>query len=182
MADLNDAAAMFIKYVSDTRNCGVECALVEASIAFDIAPHPMDATGAPIRVIGTVDQVRLSPDGKLRAWDIKTSKKDPTELLGFHTFQMAAYCVGASVCLGKTVHPGGLICPRKYGADPSRSPAHWSFAWSFNDVEQVLSPLRATVAAVRRGEVHHFPNTSCVWCAFRSPDLCLPALKKELNG
>lgn len=181
LADLNDAAAMFLNYASDPRNSTADFVCVEQAIAFDIAPAKDDPTQAPIKVIGTLDQVRRK-DGKLFLWDIKTSKKDGPTLLSNHIFQAAAYCIGASILLNAPVHPGGLILPRKYKAGAvATSPAFWHFAWSFDDIEQILEPIRHKVSLIRRGLVTHMPNEGCNWCPGRSPDLCLPKLRRTLR-
>jgi|HubBroStandDraft_2_1064218.scaffolds.fasta_scaffold81007_2 RecB family exonuclease len=177
-ADLQDAAGLFLRYASDARNIGATVVLVEAPIAFSIAPAPEDRTQKAVSVIGTVDQVRQHPDGRLRVWDIKTSKKDPAEVLNGTVYQMAAYCVGASAKLGKRVDPGGVIMPRRYTADASNSPVFWAYPWTYDDLETIMEAVRHAVAAVRNGHLAHMPNDGCRWCHHRSPDLCLPKLKQ----
>lgn len=179
-ADLQDAANMFLAYSSDPRNATADVVLVEQPIAFSIQASDQDPTGAPIEVIGTLDQVRRE-NGRLKLWDTKTSKKDPNELLLMHRMQGAAYCVGATVLLGEPVHPGGIICPRKYkSGSVATSPVFWHFPWSLEDTQYILEPLRDTVANIRAGRVTHVANSDCTWCAARTPDLCLPQLKKAL--
>lgn len=176
-ADLVDAANLFLKYASDPRNRCVT-PLVEAAIAFTIAPSPNDPTGQAIQVIGQTDQVRASDDGRLRAWDIKTSKKKPVDVLNASIYQVAAYCIGASVKLGKRVDPGGLIMPRQYTANIATSPVFWAYPWTYDDLEDLMEGVRTAVANVRRGDVYHVPNEGCFWCHMRSPDLCLHKLKQ----
>ena len=126
---------------------------------------------------GTLDQVRIV-DGVARLWDIKTSKKDPLFLLRKHGMQLAAYCVGATIKLGRPVQPGGVLCPRRYkSSGPSTSPVFYHAAWTLDDAEQILLPVRLKVSEIRRGIVYHMPNDGCDWCVGRSPDLCLPKLK-----
>ncbi len=179
-ADLQDAAAMFLNYATDVRNRHAKIVLVEANIKFQIAPAPEDHTQAPIQITGRLDQVRDVND-VLKLYDIKTSKKDPTIIRYNTTFQAAAYCMGASILLGKKVEPGALIMPRKYRGDPSSAPVFIHFAWRFDDIEQILSGLRTAVANVRRGNLYHVPNPDCEWCPARGPDLCLPRLQNELK-
>lgn len=174
LADLADAAKLFLHYVNDPRNRTAKVILVEHPIAFSIAPAPEDKTGAQIEVIGRVDQVRQHEDGRKRVWDIKTSKKDPNEILNSTFYQMAAYCVGAATHLGERVDPGGIIMPRRY---PNN--AHFSYPWTFDDLEQIMLAVRHAVASVRNGHVWHVPNKDCNWCVLRSPDLCLPKLKEH---
>lgn len=179
-ADLREAAELFLKYAADPRNRDAEVVLCEEPIAFSISPAPEDPTQAPIQVIGTLDQVRMV-DGQPKLYDVKTSKRDPILLTHLYAYQMAAYCVGASIKLNRTVEPGAIICPRRYGADPGRSPAFFHFAWSFSDIPQMLSGLRHTVAAIRAGHVWHVPNEDCNYCMLRTPDVCLPQLQKTLK-
>lgn len=177
-ADLQEAAAMFLLYAADTRNRSAEVALCEEPIAFQISPAPEDKTQAPIKVIGTLDQVRHH-NGQYFLYDIKTSKKDPLDLLNLHSLQIAGYCVGASIKLGKPVHPGALILPRKYEAkSPSTSRVFYHFAWSFKDTAQMLEGIRHQVAMIRNGYVWHVPNNDCGWCHQRTPDVCLPRLQE----
>lgn len=181
-ADLIDAADLFLKYAADTRNRTAKVILNEAPIKFQIAPAPEDPTGEPVSVVGRLDQVR-EVDGRLMVYDIKTSKKDQTELLLESTFQMAGYCVGASVLLGKQVDPGALILVRRYGkTNHSEASVFWHYSWTFKDCEQILNVLRRRVAEVRSGQLYHNPEEAmCRWCHQRSPDVCLPKLQAELK-
>ena len=179
-ADLRSAAEMFLNYTTDPRNAKAEVALCEQFIEFCIAPAADDPTQAPIKIIGTLDQVRIE-NGRYTLWDLKTSKKDGTELLRNHMFQAAAYCVGASIHLGTPVHPGGLILPRKYKAGQiANSPVFWHFAWSLEDTEYILEPVRHRVRDIRMGRITHMPHKECDYCPGKTPDICLPRLKREL--
>lgn len=177
LANLAEATQMFVSYAADERNRTAKVLLVEHPVKFTIAPLPDDPTGAPIHVVGTLDQVR-EVNGVARLLDIKTSKRDPLEVMYGATFQIAAYCAGASVLLNRRVEPGPLILPRRYGADPSRSPVFYHYPWTYDDVEHILYGVRVAVANIRAGRVHHVPNSECKWCPLRSPDLCYPQLKK----
>ncbi len=177
LADMNDAAGIFLKYAADPRNHQAEVVKSEAKVHFTIAPAPEDKTQAPIAVTGTLDQIRRE-SRLLKLWDLKTSKKDPIALLNQHIYQMAAYCVGGTILMGEPVHPGGLILPRKYKADGS-GPVFWHFAWTFEDLEHILEPVRLAVARIRNGQLTHVPNDNCQWCVGKSPDLCLPKLKSH---
>jgi hypothetical protein len=179
-ADLNDAVAMFLSYAADTRN-QVEVRYVEQPIAFNIAPAPHDPTGLPIHIIGTMDQVRVI-GGKLYLWDIKTSKRDPMDVIYETMFQAAAYCIGGTILAGTNVLPGGIITPRKYGKKGyDTAPTHHPFHWSFADIESILEPVRNTVAMVRSGKLYHMPTADCKWCHQRTPELCLPKLQQYLK-
>lgn len=180
-ADLSDAADLFLKYSGDRRNKEAKIILNEVKIGFQIAAAPEDPTGEPLIFEGRVDQVR-EMDGRLRVYDIKSSKKDQTELLHESTFQMAAYCVGASVLLKRQVDPGALILVRRYKAsDFSNAPVFWHYAWTFDDCAKILEVVRHRVAEVRKGILYHNPSKDCNWCHERSPDLCFPKLQQELK-
>lgn len=174
-ADLVDAATMFLTYARDPRN-RVPTVLVEQQIDFGIKAHASDPTQEDISVTGTVDQVR-EENSRCAVWDIKTSKRDPLEILHESMFQAACYCIGASILLGREVHPGGIIMPRRYRSDAT-GPTHWPFVWKLSDIPAILEPVRLVVAAVRRGEVWHTPNANCKWCIAKSPDFCFPKLKE----
>jgi PD-(D/E)XK nuclease superfamily len=186
LADLVEAAQLFLDYSRDDRNRTANVVLCEERVDFSIAPAAEDKTQARIEVEATTDQVRF--DGyRHKAWDIKTSKRDPTELLAESWFQMAGYCIGASVKLsmlqGKTVivEPGGIITPRRYKDDPSTSKVFHHHNFKFDWVEQLLLPVRKTVAAIRNGEVWHVPNADCRWCHQKTPDVCFPKLIEFLE-
>jgi len=171
-ADLQDAAGMFLKYASDPVNRDATVVLVEEAVRFRIKAHESDPTGAEIEVEGRVDQVRQER-GSDYVWDLKTSKKDPTTVLAATVHQMAGYCIGASIKLGRPVHPGGVIMPRQ------KNMMH-HYPWRFQDIEQILLGVRVAVANIRRGILWHVPNDGCIWCAAKSPDACLPVLH-QLN-
>lgn len=181
-ADLMDAADLFLKYAADVRNREAKVVASEVQIKFEIAPAPEDETGQPVSFIGRLDQVR-EVDGRLLVYDLKTSKLDQLRLLHDHTFQVAAYCVGASQLLKKQVDPGALILVRRYGTgDFSNAHVFWHYPWKFEDCVQILNIIRHRVAEVRRGVLYHNPSDSqCRWCHQKSPDLCLPKLQQELK-
>lgn len=172
-ADLADAAKLFISYAADPRNANAKIVLVEESVRFTIEPAAYDVTKQPIVVEGTCDQVR-EIDGKLKLYDIKTSKKPGHGQLRIAAMQAAAYCVGASVKLGKRVDPGALILPRQYPGGP----VFWNFAWTFDDTEHILAGIRHAVACIRSGNIYHSPGDDCEWCPGKGPDICLPKLKE----
>lgn len=177
-ADLVDAAGMFLSYAADPRNRNAKIILVEQAIRFSIAPSPEDHTQKAIEVIGTLDQVREEPDGLYNV-DIKTSKKDPELVKNEATFQQAAYCIGASIFLGKRVKSAKILMPRLYaGKDPSTAPVQRFYPWKFEDIEDILYALRVQVANIRAGRIYHVPNKDCMWCPAKTPDICFPELQK----
>lgn len=177
LADLSDAANLFLKYAADVRNSGAEIVLNEQNIAFEISPAPEDPTGAPILINGRLDQVRVADD-RLVLVDIKTTKKDPHEMMAVYAMQQAAYMVGASVLLKKPVEAACLLYPRQYKANPSSSLVFYHYPWTLKDCEHILKGVRHVVARIRSGDVWHNPNANCHWCAARTPDLCLPKLQE----
>lgn len=185
LADLDEAAAMFLLYSRDPRNAGATVVAVEQDVSFVLPPCPSDETKKGIVVWGTVDQVRLGSDGRLCVYDLKTSKKSGLVLMQEHQYQVAAYCVGASRRLGKPVHPGALICPRHYQVKrpPETEPdgVFFEYAWSLEDCIAILLGVRHVVAAIRRGDVHHQAGESCRWCPSRTPDVCVPKLRSVLD-
>ena len=172
-ADLPQAAALFLAYAADPSNISADIVLGETEVTFEISPSPEDPTGTPITIVGHTDQVRREV-GVLKVWDVKTSKKMPHEVLWSTCVQGAAYCAGATKLLGETVHPGGIIMPR-------RSPMHIPFTWTVNDIDRILDPIRHHVALVRKGIVSHVPEADrCKWCHTGGPDVCLPQLRYHL--
>lgn len=180
LAAMEEAAAMFLSYSADRRNLDAQVILCERPITYEIAAAETDPTGAPIVVEGTADQVRRV-NGRLELWDLKTSKMPPEHVRHATTLQAAGYCIGCTYELKETVHPGGVIMPRKYDGAKNKSEAKVfiHFAWEFQDIEQILLPLRLRVADIRAGRLYHIPTDGgCMFCRMKSPDLCLPRLKR----
>jgi hypothetical protein len=183
-ADLQEAAAMFFHYAQDPRNTqwkSFPC--IERLIQFSIAPHETDPTGAPIAVEMTVDQVVEDEFGRLFVRDIKTTKKEPAKMAAHYTYQVALYCIGVAGFLNRRVEGAKLVFPRKYGKGrPADAPAHWNYAWGWDDLSHIIEPIRFAVANIRRGYVHELPNEDCGWCHQRSSDVCRPALREFRAG
>lgn len=177
--DLTDAAGLFLAYANDPRCARVTPAaypdggvFIEREITFSIAPHPTDPTGAPIAVLGTVDQVVVDDVGRLYVRDIKTTRHKPADKIAEYELQIAAYCVGVAMKLGKPVHAAQLIFPRH------KCFVH-QYEWSFDDVEHILEGVRLGVARIRAGELYHVRNSNCQWCPMKTPAMCMPALKEH---
>jgi hypothetical protein len=178
-ADLQDAANMFLLYSQDNRNRTAQVVLSEKEVNFQIAAAKHDPTQAPIEIVGTLDQVRRV-NGRLELWDAKSSKKQPIVQVRNYRLQIAAYCIGASFALNEPVHPGGIICTRKYGKSPSTDPVFWHMPFSIEQIELILEPVRNRVAEIRSGNITHLANDDCDWCVARTPDLCVPKLQETL--
>jgi hypothetical protein len=184
-ADLAEAAAMFLRYIKDPRNIQAEFAkingelFIEKSIKITLRPSEEDKTQAPIKFVGTIDQVRLV-NGRPRVWDLKTSKRPGWELLNMHIYQIAIYCVGASKALRMPVTLGGLITPRHYGKEhPEKAPTgvFWEYPHKFGDLEPLLNGVRHAVAAIRAGDVHPSPGEQCRYCPAHETSECVPLLR-----
>lgn len=180
LADLKEADTMFRYYAKDQRNKEAETVLIESKIAFSIPPHENDETKEAIVIHGTLDQVRRV-NGDLYLYDIKTTKKSGTAALHSALYQMAAYCLGASIQLGEPVSPGALILPRTYMKKENAgihqpSGVFWHIPWNLGHIPAILDGLKVVVAAMRRGEVWVNPNENCYFCPEKSPDNCIPKL------
>lgn len=173
-ADLAEAADIFLAYAADPKNQSAEIVLCEEQVSFALVPDPSDPTQAPIEVIGRCDQVRRE-NGIDRVWDVKSSSKDPIDLVNSHMVQVAAYCVGASLLLQRRVEPGGLILVRNY---KRRMSVFRHVAWRYSDIEHILRPVRRRVAEIRAAQFDLTSGDHCKWCPVRTPELCLPKLKE----
>lgn len=191
LADLPEAAALFLRYSADPRNIKAKFAqhngktVIETKIAIELAPAPNDPTKEKIVIIGTLDQLRLDEYGRKKLYDLKTSKRPGNVLLREHQYQIAAYVKGAAKLLGERVDPGSLICPRQYNdstrlAQSAPPGVFFPFAWTFDDVDRILDGLRYVVAAIRSGVSWFNPGEYCDYCHFKSPDFCMPQHKRSL--
>lgn len=175
LADLDEAAALFLLYANDKRNREADVVAVEREISFLLPACSEDPTGEAVHVIGQLDQVRRV-NGKLLVYDIKTSKRPGRELMDAHQYQVAAYCLGASWLFGEPVGPGALICPRRYPGE-----AYFPYQWTFDDARFVLWGVRRIVAAVRAGEVWNLGGMHCRYCPAGSTDNCVPKLREVVD-
>lgn len=179
LADLADAASMFLTYATDPRNREAKIVLVEQPIRFRIAAAPEDHTQKAIEVEGTVDQVREDFEG-LWVHDIKTSKMDPMSIVHESMYQQAGYCIGAAIALNRPVRGARIIMPRQYAKskEPGTAPVFWDMPWRWDDIADIMMAMRHQVAAIRAGRLYHVPNDSwCRWCHMRGPENCLPPLR-----
>lgn len=172
-ADLEEAAKLFFRYLAEPANRGARLLLVEHTFVLRLAPSPLDPTGTPVTVQGTVDQVRDADVPE--TWDLKTSRDRRTAADA--DVQLALYTLGAEQVLGRPCAPGGLVMPR---FDPQLVPA----PWGREDVEAILAPVLDAVALVRMGRVAHVPNAvNCAWChcsrgGQHGPTLCRSAMRR----
>jgi hypothetical protein len=168
-ADLDSAEDQFRRYAADPRNLAAKVVLVEAAVRVEIPPAPGDPTGAPVIVMGTVDQVREEPGG-LRALDIKTGGKyEGPDMLDEHCLQLAAYQLGATYLLGREVRAASIIRTKDYLKTdrmkrPKPGPVFWEAPWSLDDCRALMRSVAAAVAEVRRGLFRHAPGGHCRYC------------------
>lgn len=180
LADMKEAESLFRLYSKDKRNQEAETPLIERKIAFSIPPCKEDETQKEIVIHGTLDQVRRV-NGELRLYDIKTTKKSGTVALQSALYQMAAYCVGATLLMDEPVHPGALILPRTYALKQNvgvlqPTGVFWHIPWTLEHIPVILNGLKVIVAAMRRGDVWVNPNEECFFCPEKSIDNCIPKL------
>lgn len=170
LADLEDAAKIFLGYAAYPQlGTVLRC---EEKFTFTISPAPEDQTQEAIVVEGELDQVRRHEDGRLRLWDIKTSKRQPVDVMRDSMHQVALYCIGATVLMDEKVHPGGVIMPRQKNM-------FIPFSWTWDDIEELVNPVRRTIAAIRRGDIDAVPGAeTCKWCPANGPELCLPRKRR----
>jgi hypothetical protein len=180
--DVDDAAWQADMYFRDPRN-NIKLTMCEEEIEFRIPCHKSDPTQKEIIVQGKVDQVRRE-GGRLKVWDIKTSKLPGMQLLLAHMHQVTAYAVGASILLNEPVEPGGLILTRKYSAKtigpPETAPIgiFWFAWWNTETWKELMIKLQITVARIRGGETTVNPGYYCQYCPAKGPEYCIPKLQK----
>lgn len=178
LADMHDAEQQFLCYAADPRNARAKIIASEEEIRFTI--------GDDIHIWGHLDQVRDN-DGKFQLYDVKTSKRHGLTIMREHALQQAAYCVGMTAKLGRTVHPGAIIMTRQYmrkGCDPRTSPVgvYFEYAYSYDCCKIMLDGLIDIVQLIRSGSMWANPGDYCEYCPAGGPDYCLPKFLKMVEG
>lgn len=171
----DDVREMALGYCADARNRGcVVPEWQEIEIRAEIPPAPEDPTGEPVVLVGHPDQIRRSPLGELRVWDLKSGMPDGQEMQHSHAWQVAAYAIAATATLGQPVLPGGLIRLRGYttGKPPSEAAAHYPMMWSLEQCSRMMEAVAYEVAQIRRGTIVPRPGAHCRWCPGKNPALC----------
>ena len=182
LADLDEAEEFARRYFRDPRNSqeAVDPEKCEVQIAFRLPPHPTDPTGKEIFFQGTSDQVRTASNGIAEVWDYKTGKDEGSVLVAEHLFQLAGYSRGAQETLGVTIGDSGIIRARGYfrrdRATPESEPPGVFFhsCLDHQQIEALLWRVRATVAAIRRGEAWFGPSAACNHCPYEGTSVCVP--------
>lgn len=189
VSERDQAEAALTRFLNwSDANAGTEVLGVE--VGFDVE---VDVGGDPVRLVGTVDRLERTGDGRLRVVDFKTGKRAPTaqsvaahEQLGVYQLAIEAggfaHLAGAGVSSagGALVYlrvPGGsdlddypkefhqaALSERPHLADDDADHASW--------VHQRLS---RAVRIVREGRYPATPGPGCTWCPFASSCPAKPA-------
>lgn len=178
-ADWDTVREQLRLYTLDARNHGVVLAhLQEHEVRAEVPADPDDPTGAPVVIVGHVDQIRRAPNGGLQVWDLKSGKPSGLEMTHLYAWQLAAYAVGCTETLGEDVLPGGIIRTRGYTArgadDPSRARVHYATPWSLDQCRDMLGVVAYRVGEIRRGLIATTPGAHCMFCSGEGPALCPP--------
>lgn len=187
LADMADAGKIAARYTEDPRayDPGSEYGVVlpelcEAEVTYTLDPDEADPTGEPIKLVGHLDQVRRDPNGVLRYWDIKATKRyDGKSAAYAYAWQLAAYALAASETLGEPVHVGGIILVRQYlGKIKSKRPAAecggvWVVApWTHDQCRGMLRQVAYQIGRIRAGVIAETPGPTCSFCPGGGPAYC----------
>ncbi|MFT4215695.1 MAG: ATP-dependent DNA helicase [Micropruina sp.] len=189
VAERDQAEAALTRFLNwSDANAGTEVLGVE--VDFDVE---IDVAGQPVRLVGTVDRLERTADGRLRVVDFKTGKRPPTadavashEQLGVYQLAIEAGAFerlagpAASSAGGRLVYlrvPGGsdlddypkefhqaALSERPHLADDDADHATW-----------VHERLARAVRTVREGRYPATPGPGCTWCPFAASCPAKPA-------
>ena len=189
LADLPRAETLLGHYVRDPRNPRevVAKGSCELEVRLVLPPDASDPTGAPIHLVGHVDQIRHHPDGVLRVWDTKAGKLDDgLAMTRVYAWQLAAYALAATATLGREVRPGGIIRLAGYetrdGGEQARAgtaSTHYETPWTLDECATMLASVSGLIAMIRRGDVLMLPGAHCRWCPGEAPNLCADKILPE---
>lgn len=156
---------------------------IELPIRVQLSPHPLDPTGQPIVIDGTLDQLRIV-DGRPKVCDAKTGQPTGVQMMHDYAYQMAAYTVAARQFWPNT-EPGYLIRLRRYrertASLPTPEGVEWSMPYMAADCMMVLDQVRINVALIRSGQVNFGPGVQCTYCPHKGLDGCIPKAKQKLG-
>lgn len=185
LAESNEARLYLEPYVSDPRNANAEILAVERKVTLTLDPHPLDPTGNPVVIRGTLDQIRRV-NGVTVVDDLKTGRTEGWAMIHDYAYQQAAYCLAARESGFPDAQPGRLI--RCYGYRtrtaklPSPDGVFWQLPFSVAQARALLDRVRLQVALVRRGEVDFGPGPQCSYCVYKGLDGCQPKAERKLFG
>lgn len=169
------AQAIFAAYARDPANAEADVIWVEQQVKLELPPAPIDPTGLPVVIVGTLDQIRRdSRTGKLSLWDIKTgSAHDGWSSLLHYEVQQATYLLAGRATLAPDLEPGGLIWTPGY--EKKHATRLFPYQHTVEDAELLVAAVVWTVALIRAGQPIFRPGLdTCRWCRFKSPKDCLP--------
>lgn len=178
-ARLEEAQRLARYYMRDPRNSPRTVAFhCELEVSLTLPADPSDPTGAPVQLLGHVDQLRAGPDGVWRVWDLKCGVPSGIDMLYSYAWQLAAYALAATQTLGRPVLPGGVIRLRGYDtknaqADPFVAPVFFASPWTLDECRAMVDVAVSQIALMREGRVHLQPGPHCGWCPGKAPHLCL---------
>lgn len=167
----------FTAYAADPENINADCPWVEQPIELWISAAPNDPTGEPIVIVGTLDQVRRTPDGRLKLWDIKTGcRRTGKESLEAYAVQQACYLLAARQALADNVEPGGLIYTPGY--EKKYAKRFFPYAMTVEECRILVSTVAYSVALIRSGIPIFRPGVdTCHFCKLVSFEKCLPEFR-----
>lgn len=170
--DPDKAVYIFGQYAGDKKNQDAVTPWVEHKVNLRLAPAADDPTREPVVVIGTLDQVRLEPDGRLRVYDIKTgSAKDSNETLDEYVVQQCAYTLAARLDLDPRVEPGEII--HTPGYDKPRGRRFLPLKVTVEDCYLMMSAVVHQVSLIRQGIPLFTPSAeNCKYCKVRPYTNC----------
>lgn len=164
--DRDEAIRHFDAYVRDPRN---QTTPVKVEEKIELTLDPPDGSDLPIRVFGTLDQIR-EVNGEWYLFDVKTGKVQGWDMVNDYAYQVAAYCVGATKTFGRPVHPGALIRTQGYfkrGQFPPETEPDGVFfeiPWKLDQCYTLLEMVRRQVGLIRQGHPTIGPGAHCNWC------------------
>ena len=174
-----DALARFVNWQQTNSHADV----VGVEVSFDVQ---LDVDGTPVQLVGTVDRLERTADGRLRVVDFKTNKRPITaaaaashEQLG--VYQLAIEAGGFDNVAGAGAHSAGgsLVFLRlAAGSDLDDYPREFHQAslreqpsLGEQDADHptwVHERLSRAVGLVREGRYPATPGAGCQWCPFQS--------------
>lgn len=171
-ADIGKAGRHFQAYTKDPRNIEAKVEACEKKVKLRLAKD--------VFVFGTLDQIRLHPDGTLRVWDIKTGARlTGWEMIHEHAYQLAAYALAATDVIGRDVLPGGFIRTDSY---LKRTPTQvfWPSGLSLSQCRMMMRDVLRKVFTIRNGVVPAaIPGTHCSFCPAGELLNCLCIKEKQ---
>ena len=162
LADWREAERHFADYQSDPENTSAQITHIEQKVSLVIDD---------VYFSGTLDQLRLAPDGRYYVWDVKTGRSTGQAMCDIYACQMAGYTLAARQSLGLDVYPGGFIRTLSYRKGEN---AHIQFPLSLAQCNLLLDQVVRSVQRMRQGEVEARPAFRCrSICPLRGVDNCL---------